>query len=152
MQWSLHGLKCVYFCLHSIPTIPLHMNGSSSVNSALAGTALIQSHMPHERKSLQWGSYCRKVLYAAVAAELFLGSVSLNHSNVSQSSDGEFSFSIPQWMCHKYIHATDLCFHLDVFVLRRLLVTNQFMTLAASLSHQLVGFELKALAFQQVSG
>ncbi|KTG36831.1 hypothetical protein cypCar_00007883 [Cyprinus carpio] len=64
----------------SIPTIPLHVNGSSNVNSALAGTALTH-HTCHTREnpySDALGSpspHPRKEFDAAVAAKLFLGSV-----------------------------------------------------------------------------
>lgn len=69
------------------------MNGSSNVNSALAGTALTR-HTCYSRENpysdaLGSPSHPRKVFNAAVAAELFLGSVSMNRTNVSQSSDSQ---------------------------------------------------------------
>ncbi len=72
------------------------MNGSSNVTSALAGTALTR-HTCYSREnpySDALGSpspHLRKVFDAAVVAEQFLGSVSMNRTNVSQSSDSQWS-------------------------------------------------------------
>lgn len=56
----------------------------------------------------------------------------------------EVSSGILQAMCHKYIHATALLYIFSTLIFLSCVgcVTNQFMTLTASLSHQFVGFEL----------